>query len=72
MSFISLFEIISVFILEPCIFFKIPVSIADSAVTIPNGANILTANGIATLDHLLYLIMLLKNQQIELFQIRVP
>ena len=44
-SFISLFEIISVVILERCIFFSIPSFI--SAVT-PNGARIFFANGTAT------------------------
>ena len=46
MSFISSFEIISVVIPEPCIFFLIPASIA--AAVISNGAKIFYATGIAT------------------------
>ena len=38
MSFISSFEIIKVFVPEPCIFFWIPASIAEAAAVIPNGA----------------------------------
>ena len=45
MSFISLFEIITVVVAKPCIFFRIPASIAEAAaVVIPNGTKIFFAN----------------------------
>ena len=37
-SFISPFEIIKVVVPEPCIFFRIPASIAEAASVVPNGA----------------------------------
>ena len=48
MSFISLFEIIKVVVLEPCIIFWIPASVAEAAAVIPNGAKTFFAKGIAT------------------------
>ena len=48
MSFISSFEIIKVFVPEPCIFFSIPASIAEVAAVILNGAKTFFAQGIAT------------------------
>ena len=47
MSFISLFKVIKVVVPEPCIFFLIPISIAEAAAVIPNGAKIFFANGTA-------------------------
>ena len=49
MSFISLFEIIKVVVLEPCFFFRIPASIAEAATIIPTGTKTFFAKGIATL-----------------------
>ena len=48
MSFISLFEIIKVVVVEPCIFFRTPSSIAEAANVIPYGAKIFFANGAPT------------------------
>ena len=48
MSFISSFEIIKFLVLEPCIFFRTPASIAEEAAVIPSGAKILFAKGTAT------------------------
>ena len=48
MSFISLFEIIKVFVPEPCIFFWILASTAEAAAVIPNGTKIFYARGTAT------------------------
>ena len=72
MSFISLLGIIEVVDegwLEPCIFFRIPASIAELAAVIPNGAKIFLSKGTATFingpDSLPT--MILKIVQIELF-----
>ena len=48
MSFISSCEIIKVVVPEPCIFFRIPASIAEETAVIPNGAKTFFAKGIAT------------------------
>ena len=48
MSLISSFEIITVAVPEPCIFFWILASIAEAAAVIPNGAKIFFAIGTAT------------------------
>ena len=48
MTLISSFEIMKVVVPEPCIFFWTPVSIAEAAAVIPNGAKIFPANGTAT------------------------
>ena len=40
-SFISLLETIKVVVLETCIFYWIPVSIAERAVVVPNGTKII-------------------------------
>ena len=48
MSFISSFEIIKVVVLEPCILFRIPVSMAEEAAVISNGAKTFFAKGIGT------------------------
>ena len=45
MSFISLFEIIKVVVVEPCILFRTPSSIAEAANVIPYGAKIFFVNG---------------------------
>ena len=67
-SFISSFEIIKGVVPEPCIFLWIPASIAEVAAVIPNGAKKIFSKGIATLmDQLIYLIMILKILQTELF-----
>ena len=51
------------------LFFLIPASIAEAAAVIPNGAKIFFAKGtaISLMDQLMYLIMILKILQIELF-----
>ena len=69
MSFISSFEIIKAVVPEPCIFFWIPASIAEAVGVVPNGVKIFFANETATLimGLLIYLIMILKILQIELF-----
>ena len=69
MSFISSFEIIKVVVLEPCIFFWIPASIAEAAAVNPNGAKTFFAKGIPTFINgpSNLLIMILKTHQIELF-----
>ena len=48
MSFISLFEIIEVFVPEPCIFFWAPESIAEAAAVIYNIAKTFFAKRIGT------------------------
>ena len=48
MSFIFSFEIFKVVVLEPCIFFWIPTSVAEVAAVIPNGAKIFFAKETAT------------------------
>ena len=45
MSFISLFKLDSVVVPESCIFFSIPVCIADAATIIPNDAATIIPNG---------------------------
>ena len=45
---ISLFEIIKVVVLKPCIFLWIPASIAEAVAVIPNGAKIFFVNGTGT------------------------
>ena len=72
MSFISLFKIINVVDEgrpELCIFFCISASPAGAAAVIPNGANIflLEEQLLLLMDLLIYLIMILKTLQIELF-----
>ena len=74
MLFISLFEIIKVTVPEPCFvfvfwFFLIPASIAEAAAVIPNGAKKLFAKEMLLLlmDQQIYLIIILKFLQIELF-----
>ena len=42
------FEIIKIVVPEPCIFFKIPATIADTAAVIPDEAKTFFANGKAT------------------------
>ena len=49
MSFISLFDIISVVVPEPKIFLCIPESAADAAAVNPNGIKTLLPNGLITL-----------------------
>ena len=51
MSFISLFEIITVVVPEPCIFFRVPASIAEAAAVILNGDKTFFAKGIATFSN---------------------
>ena len=48
MSFISLFKIIKVFVLEPCMFFSIRALIAEGGAVIPNGAKTFFPAGIGT------------------------
>ena len=69
MSFIASFEIVRVVVPEPCIFFRIPASIAEAAAVIPNRAKTFFAKGIAIslMDLLIYLTAILKVLQIELF-----
>ena len=69
MSFIYSFEIIKAVVPEPCIFFGIPASIAEAAGIVRNGVKIFFANETAALimGLLIYLIMILKVLQIELF-----
>ena len=74
MLFISLFEIIKVTVPEPCFvfvfwFFLIPASIAEAAAVIPNGAKKKFPKEplLSLMDLLIYLIMILKTLQIELF-----
>ena len=51
MSFISLFEIIKVVVAGTYIFFYTPVSIAEVAAVIPNGAKTFFAREIATVNN---------------------
>ena len=72
MSFISSFKIIKVVDEvrpELCIFFWISTSPAGAAAVIPNGAKIflLEEQLLLLMDLLIYLIMILKTLQIELF-----
>ena len=48
MSFISSFEIIKVVVPKPCVFFRIPASIAEAVAVISNEAKTFFAKGIAT------------------------
>ena len=48
MSFFFFFKITKVVVPEPCIFFRIPASIAEAAAVIPNGAKMFFAKGTAT------------------------
>ena len=72
MPFISSFEIIKVVDEgrpELCIFFWISASPAGAAAAIPNGAKIflLEEQLLLLMDLLIYLIMVLKTLQVELF-----
>ena len=75
MIFISSFEIIKIVVPEPCVFlfflffFLIPALIAEAAAVILNGAKtfLLKELLLSLIDLLIYLIMILKIPQIELF-----
>ena len=77
MSFMFLFEIIKCVVCEaenegrpePCIFFWIPALIAEAAAVIPSGAKMFLPKELllSLMDLLIYLIMILKILQIELF-----
>ena len=68
-SFIFLFVIIKVVVPEPCIFFWIPASIAGAAAVIPNVAKLFLVKKhlLSLMNLLIYLIMILKIPQTELF-----
>ena len=77
MSFISLFQIIKLVVHgaedegrpEPCILFLIPAPIAEAAAVISSRTKIFFARGTANFinELLVYLIMILKTLEIELF-----
>ena len=68
MPFTFLFEIIKVVVPEPC-FFLTPASIAETAAVIPDGAKYFLPMELqlSLMDLLIYLIMIVKILQIELF-----
>ena len=69
MSWLSSFETIKVVVPEPCVFFLIPVSIAETAAVILNGSKIFFARELqlSLMDQLIYLMMILKILLIDLF-----
>ena len=70
MSFISSFKIIKVVAPEPCILFGVPASIAEVTAVIPGEGKIFFLPKevlLSLIDLLIYLIMIIKIHQIELF-----